>query len=638
MPVLEKNDLWIPDTSDANYPDAPTERALDLNVGEDYGCAPGFFLWSNPSFGEDALTTVDLSSYGRDGSKRAGKGRDDRVLRFVLGYNLDKTLSDQEAMELCIADLALLGELLDQERMLAWQLKWLTEPVFYDYKDSPIPELLRGGADSLPIFLDAKAAPDGLPIDLTVHPWPRLAKRTIEAGTVHNAVGDRTLILTNPGNRDSEFKLELDVDGGNVAGYEIAFRTEGNLTEWATHVQQGAPDWTKIGAGTSLVSAVMVVDFSGSSEEMQRRFRMPTVAVDPTSIEGVHLPKLRIRPRGVSVASEFRLQARWGFSGDDYSQESGPIITLKARDFITTDWLEVELPLITVPKGAKRIDIDIYLSREEGDGKLDFHQRILNPASVWNFGAYTSGLMDGNWDHERFDAEFLVGTGAMKFGQFRLNENTEYARTKPGSGFFGGGLAWPAGVHAFALHGSAREPTDDATDIAVFEMVDAATGVTRDYISIRTTKDRRTTFFGKRPLKRARFYSEVTLGDVSGGKKFFLRATESASTADGRRLDISAFVHSFLRAATADTPMVLDTFERRTYVRNAVGTVLFPLVPENEWPLLPPNTFGMVTSIYDAPPEPGYDDFDSREPLPISETSRAATLSLEVWPRRIGMG
>lgn len=641
MTVLEKNDLWIADPTDANYPNAPTTRLIDLNVGEGpdaENCAPGFFLWSNPSFGQDALTSVDLSSYGTDGSRRAGKGRDDRVLNFTLGYRLDPTLSDQEAMELAMADLGALGEALDTEGVLAWQLKWLAQPVYFDFKDSPIPELLRGGADSLPLLLKAKAAPDGLPIELTVHPWPRWTTREIPGGTVNMGEGARHLILTNPGNRPSEFRMEADVNGGSVAGFHIAFRTEGDLAEWAQKYSSSADNWTSKIADCSIASDVATISFA-TEDNMAWRFRDPITLVNPTAMEGVHQLTYRLRLGDGSVSpSEFKIQARVGFSGDDYPQESLVVIPLNARDIDTPDYVEIKMGPITVPKGTKRIDIDFYASREAGDGSLKVQLRNLIPASVWNFGAFTPGLFEGDWGEERFDAEDLAGTGEMKRKRYRLNALDEYARARPGTGTTGGGKLWPAGVHSLEVFGSAREPTEDETDVGTLEAVVASSGVVRKSIKLRTKEGRVFTYFKKKPHKRRRFFFTVTSADYSGGVKFFPRVKQTAATLAGRRIEIDHIIHSFIRAATADTPMVLDTFQRRAFVMNAIENTLFPLVPTNEWPLMPPGQFAIHVSVFDIPPDPGYDDFDTREPTPKSTLSRSTVLTFDVWPRRIGMG
>jgi hypothetical protein len=509
-----------------------------------------------------------------------------------------------------------------------WRLKEHPDTAYAYYECLPsTPPVLLDGPDAYKQKVQQLIA--SLRFEVLRQPWRRLAKTTATPASISNAVGARAFKVTNPGDRPSPMRMTVDVNAGNVGLVELGIRAEGDLDEYIAKHAQRCFDGTSKLADTGPVtdSGVQLMRCNFFVEDaMMRRFRQPPIVLDdPTSFEGVHRAKVRLRGTG----GEMRVGIRYDFTGDEVAGNAPPVIPLEFRDMDTPDFVEIDMGIVVVPKGVSRIDIDVFVERTSGTGEIDFEQVALVPATRCTFIAATPGLRMGEAGHERFDADVLDGTGVMINGNFGLFGEDEVAHTRPIAGF-----TLPAGVHTFAVFGGVREPTETEREVARLEIVEAVSGDDRGSVAMRSRKNRLWTYFGKRPKRKPRKTNvTVTADDITNGIKFLPQVRQTADTKPDRYVLVSAITHSFLRAATLDTPIVIDSFTRRCYVQGGASEVLFTLNPENNFPMAPGGEFAAVLTVHDIPPDPGYEDLDERESLAKSVLTRASSVTTEIWPR-----
>lgn len=635
----EANRLFIADPDDVNYPEAPTTSVIEFADADCDPETPGFAFIDAPHFGADPFDSVSLAAYGHDGDAQAGHRRGDRDLSFSLIYK-------EKPIEEIIADLQIFSTAVESHGVLGWQMKGTDDLLYFDFKPSPIPHLLRGQRGGVYRLVTAMLEADGIPIRLICHPWPRSAPVDASGGAiaVHNESGSRTIFLSNPGNKPSEIKISLDVETGNYAGVRASIRSQGDLTEYAAiHAQatSGADFTDTYDTAVAAVSdaeggSCAVTDFA-TVPTMEKRLRVPIPMTDPTALQGVHLCFARLVPINGATRGRYNVQLRYGFTSDPYAMQIRPKVELDFRDVNPQNFVEVFLGLVVVPRASGAVYLDLYEEQLSGDYDLAVDQLILDPADWWHSYCTVPGHRLGSWSRSLFEAEELAGDGTLKRDTYRINTTGDVARIEPVAG-----IPLAAGIHAFELEATIREPDDDSiTDgdnptektIGTFEIFEVTGSTIERTVNLRNKKNRRWTKVDRT------IYFEVSAADVTAGKRYRARVVFSAATLSGRRIQVHNFKHRFVRAITPTSPFEIDSnlwLESRDRGSRAVdgaGARLFPMVLENDPPLAPPGDSVLVISGIQMPVDPGYGDLDEREPLGRSILDPETNVSVTVTPR-----
>lgn len=624
--------LLVADPDDANYPLAPTTALIDLNLQEQN--LTGFGIQDNPDHDSDTFESVSLASEGFDGDQYATGRQRSRILSWPLSHSRDSSIDD------IIGDIRDLAEALDRSNVLIYQPVGSAEVLYWDIDPNGYPEYLRGQERGL--FRVAKALLDrDIPLQFKAHPHPRTAPVVSDWIEFDNAA--RAIELNNPGNKKSEVKLEFKPDSGSLCGVRIGLRALGNLTEYPDHL--GAPLADASATLKTDAADLTIADSSGASleavavdfvtqETMARRVRVEETFTDPTSMEGTHMLYLRHMIVDNGDPSKFRGLIRYGFTDADMVMERTERVDLDWRDISTPNFVEQEMGLITIPKGATQIVYDVYIERVNGDSDIVLDFVPFDPADYYHSYIGIPGFREGSWHHETFEADELDGDGTLKRGTYRLNEINEYGRTFPTAGF-----AWPAGVHEVRADVTVVEPYDSTVDEDVTPnptekeigklIVERDTGGGfADWKSIKLRNRKNQT---EVRLDRG-FRVSVSAGDVSSNYKYRIKVEQTAATLDGRAIRIHDLTHRFAEAITTDLPAVIDSYER-TAQAEADDATAFPLIPENGPLLLPPGDSVLVATMIDLPSDPGYDSIDELESLGRVVLSRSGTLRYTVIPR-----
>lgn len=620
MPVLDYNDFWLADPDGAGFPDAPTVKLVDLNELEQ-GCVEGFGIVDEPQFAEDNQEAVLLGAYGTDGDYLAARRHGNGTLTFRLMYK-------HPSVDAVRAAVRLLGEALDRHGVLVYQLKGTADPLYFDFVPSQIPQFLRGGEKGLERLTRAIQSPQGLVVAISAHPFPRGERQTGTPEDLTNEAGNRHVLIVNPGNRPSEVQVRAtpqDADA-RVAHVRYGIRSHGNLTEFLTLYSVNSADAdAKVDTAVVTISSVdaMVTDFA-TNDAMTRRVRDVRTATDPTAIEGTFRLMARLRAHGGTAGTtRHRVQGRYGVTSQDVTPIVLRSVRLDWRDIASPDYVDVDLGLVQVPKGATTLALEFWAERLVGDQNLALQQLFLVPADEHQAIVAVPGFRLGAWGQTRYKADELAGTGELVADAFVLNENDEIARQKPTAG-----TQLSEGVHAVSAIVAIREPNDAEATIGKLEIVEDPTGadVTIKELALRNKQNRRIT------RRERTIYWAVSAADVIANKRYRFQVRQSSATANKRRIRVLELVHRFLETIGQDRTLVLDSMRREAYVENA-GVPDFSAVHENELPRLKPGSSAIVFSFLDAPVDPGYDDADDREPLGRSILTRSVSVSVDVWPR-----
>lgn len=652
MVAATKNELWIADPADVAYPFEPTTRLIDLNLLEcelPSSLLGGFWMIDAPRFARP-FRAEDVGTIGYDGDFRTGYGYGDAVLAMRIGL---KNLATEDALA-AARDLA---TALHRKGVLAFQLKGTEDVEYFDYRASPLGELIDGRTGGIYQLVKWLTHAEGMELNLAAYPWPRLAPVDglvdadgvrLESVTIDNSATGRHFTIDNPGNKPAEVIVTVTPDSGLLAGTGYAIRDHGNLTEFGTIYGKASADASVLNSDDApakyhdtTVEAVtdatggqaQVIDFA-TWESMARRFRDPRTVVDATALAGVYKVKGRIAQLEVADRSKFRVRLLHGFTNDDYLQEAGPRIDLDFRDVDTENFSLIDLGYVVVPEGATKVVLDLWAARLDGDSKLAVDQLELLPADFLNVHAVSvPGHRMGKQSRTVFDADELTGTGRLRKGAYQLNENGEIARTTPAAGF-----QLTAGVHCVELDYALREPDDPALtddpnptekEIGKLRVIEDPTGAATVVKSI-VLRCRKNAQWTRRTRK---LFFNVTPGDEAANKEYRFEVEFTAATESGRRIDVNEMEHSFVAAITEDRPLVIDSWLRYAYAADA-GAPGFSVNHENEFPLAPPGRSTWVMPQITLPTDPGYDDLDDREPVGRDELTQSAAVAVTLIPRR----
>lgn len=637
MVALEKNELYIADPAGPGWPSAPTGRLIDFS---DLDCDPdagGFGFEDAPNFADDAFEDVSLGSYAHDGDEQAAYRYRNRVLHWLFYYKNKPTTE-------IVADLQLLADALRTHGVLVWQMRGMADPEYFDFKPSPIPQQLRGLSGQLERVTIHELEVNGIPLDLTVYPWPRLETITLAAKVVDNdPIGsNRYVEIDNPGNMPSEVHISLDeTDSENLAGVRAAIRATGNLTEYLSKFAFAAS-----GADFSDgydTSAVVVADATGGSaalidfateEGHVKRLRCPITLADDQALAGVHRAFARVTPYSGATRGRYTIQARHGFTDDPYAMVSGPKLPFDFRDTNPQNFVEVDLGFVTVPVGVDQVNIDLHVGRKSGDYELAVDQVLLEPADYWRGYCTVPGHRLGAWSPTRYEAEDLDGDGILKRDTYRITQFGDQAFTPA--------IPLAAGIHSFEVELSIREPDDPGitdgdnpveAEIGEFSVYETTGPAIIGVCELRNRRNRKWTNI----TRTINF--EVSAADVLADRLYQGLIDFTAATLSGRRIQVHSFRHRYLRAVTQDTPIVIDSnlwndgADRGARAESAPGISAFPMVLENDPPLVPGGPSVMLITPLDLPTDPGYDAIDDREPLARVVLDRDMSVVVTLTPR-----
>lgn len=626
MAELSYNSWWIADPDDANYPHAPTTRLIDLNTLEQNKDGFGWGVIDDPLIEENAFDEVMLGNMNEDGDLQASarQRNPDLVLRLVY-----RTNEAAGGMDKIIEDLQLLSDALNRRGVIACQLKGLDAVRYYDYFRSPITQLLRGQAGAMYTLAKWLTEAHGMPLRLNIKPYPRLARVDGSSQAIENDLGLRDVLITNPGNRRSECVLTVVPSSGSLCGYRYGIRSKGNLTEFRTLYHRGASSWTSLGSDTTLAALsdgigdqAAICTFA-TTPERARRFRDTRTATDPTALEGTFKAYLRLRPTGGTTQGRYKVQLRYGFAALAYALESKEVVVLDYRDMDTANYIEVDLGLVHVPPGVTKLVMDVWAERVDGDVSLGFSEIVLEPADYHRSFVTVPGLRLGSWGRTFFAADELGGTGALKRDHYRLNANGELARIAPTNG-----IVLPAGTHSVTFDTMLREPNEAERKIGELRIVRDPGGspVTVKTLALRSKKNRVFTH------RERTIFFDVTAGEEAALTKWQFHVVYTDTTKTGRRIHVLDLTHRWQQAVTSADPVVIDSFDRRAYVENS-GVPSWPIVHENEVPMLPPGDSVIIVTALDVFTNQGYLDIDEREPTPKVVRDRAGSVTADIYPR-----
>jgi hypothetical protein len=265
--------------------------------------------------------------------------------------------------------------------------------------------------------------------------------------------------------------------------------------------------------------------------------------------------------------------------------------------------------------GADDLYVELWAERVSGDGNVDVDSLLLIPIGEGFATASTPGLRWGDSGLEEWLPDEILGTGDVWHEVYRLNAEDEEGRTP--------NLSLPAGTYVAEFRGAIREPTKTRRTVAFMEVLrdDGAGGAFAVVRSkrLRSTNRRRWKVWGKRTPKRIVF--TVGAGE-SAGYRWRVRVRFEDPTLSGRRVQITKLSLESIRAFTSTSPLVVDARERLAEVRTG-GAPRFPLMLEGDVVFtVPPGESLLVFDSGDVPTDPGFEDMDERESLPVHRPAR----------------
>lgn len=628
--------LWLADPDETTYPHAPTQALVDLNpVGCDTS-AYGFVLMDAEAPNLEApRRSVSLGVVTRDGDQVAAQSHGNAPLRYRIGYKGDPAGDVTQIVD----DLRALATALRRSRVLAWQIAGEAEPLFYDFSGYRIPHYLRGQRRGLYQAARKLIDSDGFALEFDAYPWPRPARVDGAPVDLDNDVGNQEMLVTNLGNQTGETRTTITPNAGAaLAWLALGIRSKGDLTEFRSLYARGSADWVlkrdtaiEAVAGASGGDAAST-DFT--TETRERRFRDNRDVTDPTAVEGTFHAFLRCKAHGGTPGtSEFEVQLKHGFAVTEIAQEVGPRLSMDWRNVDTPEWIWFDLGDIQVPAGVGRLVFDLYAARLSGDQEMAWDQIVLVPADEYLSIGGVPGYRMGKWGRILYEPDELLGTGTLRQGTYRLNDENELAHT-PATDLV-------AGIYEARIDAGLFEPDDGdiedgpnptAKELGRLRVVadPAGTADVRATLVLRNQKNRRET------TRKKRLYFEVTNADVIAGTEFWVEVEQTATQLTGRAIRIKRLRLSYMPTITADDALVLESsvtpLLQTAHVESATVTAFsFPL--ENEPPWAPPDDSVWVALWGDAPVDQGFGDIDERGPVPRAILLRSCSVQVDVTER-----
>lgn len=475
-----------------------------------------------------------------------------------------------------------------------------------------------------------------VPVRAWRHPYllgPALGRNGTVAGlggsvNVTMGVGSRGVRITNPGAKPSLLSLKFTPSAGNLGFLRYGLRSHSvaavvdalaAVCSWEAEGGTGGLNSSSVAvAGTSGGNVLRVTFATDASLRKRRRYTLtPT---DARALAGSFRLYAYVKANGFTAGNkpEIRLQGRYGTANVDPLAVALDPVPLDFGDVDDTDKLApVELGVVTVGDpwgaGAANLYIEIWAERTSGDGNLDVDSFLLMPIGE-TFGTLSSpGLRWGEWGRGAWTPDEILGTGDVWHDVYRLNADDEEGRTPD--------LPLPAGTYIAEFRGAVREPTKTRRTTGYVEVLhDGGTGTWTVQKSkrLRSRNKRRWRVWGKRTPKRIIF--RVT--DVTAAYSWRIRVRHDDPTLDGRRIQITNLSLSSIRAFTATEPAVIDARSRVAEVRSGAAP-LFPLMLEGDVVVTaPPGESLLVVDAGDVPTDPGFEDLDDSESLPVSVPAR----------------
>lgn len=539
--------------------------------------------------------------------------------------------SAEASLDALLALMRSLGTELERGGVIEYRSRTTTVSKFYRFLPATIPALLHGDKhDRITIaqFRDER----GFEVSLLRQPF---AFRTTQAGAataVANAGTARHLLVANPGNVDSPAKLTATPEAGaEIGAVTVAIRSKGNLTGFASIYSKEA----EAGSMFSDTAAAADADASGGNvalctfatiQTLARRWKSTWTHADPKSLEGKHTIMCRYKLTGTTLG-QLKLQLRHGGIDINPLPKTGEIIDLDWSDVGVSRFVTVALGDVVVPPGSDTLVAEIWAQQVTGDFDLSIDDVWLVPSDEQVVTFSVPGQRLGEWGAERWTGDELEGTGHVVEERYWLNAQGEIARIPPV-----GGIGLPAGVHIFEFVGIVRNPARVREIIGKLSLVSDPSGLATELAAtqLRSKKNRLFTRIRRRNRKRVKY--TVGAAEADGAVMFQPRVIQTAATLQGRRIAVGAIRHSFLKAFTDGTPLVVDTAKRKAYGATA-GEAVFPAIMEGDFPVAPGGDSLWLFVFHDLTPEIGYDELDPREPSLKAISGRDATVKVDVIPQ-----
>lgn len=637
MRVLHR--VFIADPADPEYPRAPTTSLIEFTVVDREGTAGGWGTDADAGvvLGDpETHEAIDIGSMGADGDLRAAHRHKAALLQLPAFY------IERDGAQGVVAACRELATALDNGGVLAVQLDDDDELLYYDFASSPSVTTLFGQPQAFLAVGALKFVETQVVEFFCENPYPRRAPVAIGPFTVSNDLDGRHFTLENPGSRPGDLELATTPTSGNLVGLYYALRNHGPLDDLAGFITFYGGALSRGGSPgpTFYNDTALSADSEGSGGESAlidftneptwaRRVRDPRRATRAAASEGRYQAWVRVKLAGGTIGtSRHKLKLRYGFANGDLTSEANRTIEIDWRGIDNRNYVEIPLGRVVVPKGCTALNLDLWAKRRSGDENLRVDGFILTPADLQSAWVTSPGFRLGAWGRMTWDPDEFGGTGALKRGAWRLNEDGETARNEPN-----GGVKLPAGVYEAHVELTIREPDneDDQVDEGTVKVI-------RNRLSDNETKKTRTFRSKENQLwTRREVVVPFTVSSIEAGNedRFTVEVEQTASSDTKRYINVTSIELRFIEAITSSQPAVLDSIERRAYARDGSeeGLPLFPLVHENQPLLAPVGDTVVVLSLLDRVGDPGYRDADERLPLAKSELGRTVTVTGWLTPR-----
>lgn len=447
------------------------------------------------------------------------------------------------------------------------------------------------------------------------------------SANVTNGVGSRGVRITNPGAKPSLLSLTFTPSAGNLGFLRYGLRSHADaavvdalaaVCSW--EAEGGAGGVNSASAPVAGMSGGSVLEITFATDaSLRKRRRYTLLPADPRALAGSFRLYAYMTVAGYTAGNkpEVRVQGRYGTADVDPVAVAMEPVPLDFGDVDTPALVPIDLGVVTVGDpdgpGAAALYVELWAERISGDGSLRVDSFLLLPIGE-TFGTLSSpGLRWGEWGAEVWTPDEILGTGDLWHDVYRLNANAEEGRTP--------NLPLPAGTYIAEFRGAVREPTKARRTTGFLEILhDGGTGTWTVQKSkrLRSRKNRRWRVWGRRTPKRIVF--RVT--DVTAAYSWRIRVRYDDPTLNGRRIQVARLSLSSIRAFTTAQPAVVDARDRVAEVRAGVDP-LFPLMLEGDVVVTaPPGESLLVVDSGDVPTDPGFEDLDDRESLPVSVPAR----------------
>jgi hypothetical protein len=522
-----------------------------------------------------------------------------------------------------IALVRALGEELLTGGALEWRERHAAESVYFEFLPSPAGDLLRGGEDDH-ILLEQFVSARGYPVTFLTQPLRRKATITEDIVVVSNDTLGRHRIVPNGGNADQLLSFKLRPHADQFATViRAARKSTGDVAEFATMYAFDAATAQLFNGAASVADGDAA---SGNAAEFQpsaaweRYIKKVRNPANPRTFEGVHRVIARIRPTGDGLG-EYDLAVHSGELNINPLPDRSEPVHVDFSDITgNPEYIDFELGEIEVGR-CDTFAMEVHARSTDGPSELRIAEVFLMPADEQTITVTVPGVLEGTWGHRVFRGDELAGSGAVKGRHYRLNEENEEAHIQPPAGL---GLA--AGIYIVEVRVNLRNPSRDRIQLGKLEIRENPAGANtlRKMIKLRTRKGALNTEI----KRRVRF--KVEDAEADGVMKFLPKVTQTAGTANGRRIEIIDIEMHFLQAITHDTAALIDGIHRRfVTIDNATDVERFAMVPEGDIPTSPPRPTIWIFTIGAVTPETGYDDIDERIRSYVSHENAACDLRIK---------